>query len=388
MRTFLAIIALVGPFSLFFCGPTNHSRQNYALKKAGTLWLPADSSIAPQTSALFKFDENGREYLSYLNEANNEIIIFDLNRRKIQQRIKCDREGPNGVGRIGGFFYLNKDTIIINPIGVKKLYFINNRAEIFDRFDYTRTTDGKPTGAAHYSTTVVHTPLIRLGEQLYLTNFPDGNYSFLSQQVILDHPLGKVINIKTKQVDFTVVKYPDIWNKYKCSPTYSCIYDGMNFVYLLRYYDQILITADHLSIKTVKLSSKYFDQFRRVRIPPESIESNLWELVHSPCFLNIIYDQYRKFYYIFAYPGIETDPSMDVFRVWKDLPLFSVIILNNEFIKVGEQMMPSNTYNVKNFFVSREGLCISVNHPMNKYMDESRLTFDVFLPVADKGKSD
>jgi hypothetical protein len=353
------------------------------LKKYEQYTIPIDSSTLPQTKALFSFVENSKNFIGYLNK--NEILIFNLENRRLTKRILLEKEGVNGLGIVRGFWYLNKDSIFITSSGNKNIFLINDSGEVINKYAYAKTYNNETTGVTFYSRSNINTPLIKIGSKLYLTNYVLGNYNTLSQDDLSAYPVCVELNIETGESQFLPMKFPDdLWIKGKQEPSFARIFNGQEFIDSWRYYDKILVTRNHkdVSKKTVKSSS-----FDRLKPKPSFID--LFEyvkyLVESPAYLNIIYDEFNDLYYMFFYPGIEIEAGQDVMKLWDNLPVFSVIILNSQFEKVGEVEMPRNTYFIENYFVTEKGLHLSRNHPLNRDFDENFLSFDVFKP--EKGEN-
>ncbi len=88
----------------------------------------------------------------------------------------------------------------------------------------------------------------------------------------------------------------------------------------------------------------------------------------------IKYDPYRQMYYRFAFLPVEDPATQPTVLHGK----IAIIILDNNFQKVGEYVLP-NGYNHLMSFVGKAGLHIASR---TKYsQDENFLTFDIFVPV-------
>jgi hypothetical protein len=100
------------------------------------------------------------------------------------------------------------------------------------------------------------------------------------------------------------------------------------------------------------------------------------ETVLNPSYYSIIYDPYRNFYYRLA----RIPPTRDQWMSTKRrIGKITVIILDENFQKVGETEIDYKKYDVNGFFMSKEGLNF-VN--MEKYgQNEDELVFDAFVPV-------
>ncbi len=160
-------------------------------------------------------------------------------------------------------------------------------------------------------------------------------------------------------------------------PSYTRIFDGKRFIYLWRYYDQLLVSSDHNSVSLFPITSNYFDEFGK-HPPAEEMEGGLRKVVLSGGYFNIIFDRFREVYYIFAYHGREIDSRNTVEELMdmvKYPSQFSIVILNKDLTKVGEVLLEKNKYYMENFFVGREGLYLSLNHPLNPEFTDDLIQF-------------
>jgi hypothetical protein len=356
--------------------------DGYTLRKTESIKIPVDSSIVPKSKAIFYLEnEIDQNLIGFLNRGN-EIVIFDLDRLCVHKKIKLAREGAHGVGTVRGFWYHNLDSIFITSEGDKKIYLVNKSGEVIDRFPYHVTWDGMETGATFYSRSHINTPLVIKDSKIYLTNYLLGNYGMYDINKFENQRLCIEVDLKTKIVKLLPLTYPkgywDGVNYYE--PSFARVFDGKRFVYLWRYFDRILVTTDHFKGEYVPIQSKYIGRITKRPLPTDLTE-HMKRLLESGAFYNLIFDHFNEVYYIFVYPGIKVDSSVDLFRSWDNLPVFSVLILDHNFNRIGEILMPEKTYYLDNFFVGKKGLYLSRNNPDNPDFNENFLSFDVFQLV-------
>ncbi len=380
------IAVLMSMLALITCTQKKqHLASKYILQTTNEVILPIDEGTLPYTKAMFSFREGGIDYLGYLNQGRNEILIFDLDNQTVHKKISLEQEGENGVGSVRGFMYFTKDSIFITSNSDKRLYLVNDSGRVIDKFSYRKTSDDKDTGVAFYSRTNINTPLIKVGSKVYLTNYIPGNFANLTQQHLNKLSVCTELDLHSGDVNLLAMSFPDdYWSDgSRHEPSYARIFDGERFVYLWRYYDNLLVTTDHETIEKFPMSSYYFNKIAHKPLHND-LQLHIKHLLESPSFFNVIYDEYRKLYYVFAYPGIEVEKGEDVMKLWQFLPVFSVIIFDRDFQKIGETKMPKNTYHIENYFVTEKGLHISKSHPLNKDFNENSIKFDVFIPVIDE----
>jgi hypothetical protein len=357
------IVFLLVLLHVFSCSSVKENSGSVTLIKTESVKLPLDSGVVPQSKAIFYLEnEPDKNLVGYLNlktvssNAVNEIVVFDLDNACIHKRIQLDREGEDGVGKVRGFWFHNRDSIFITSLGDKKVYLVNDAGKVMDKFPYHVTTDGMETGAPFYSRSHINTPLVIIDSKIYLTNYLIGNYFYYDVIEFENQRLCLEIDMKTKAVKFMPLTCPkgywDETNHYE--PTCARVFDGKRFIYLWRYFDKILVTTDHVKGQYVPIQSKYIGRFTE-RSAPTDLTQHQKRLLESGAFYNLAYDHFNEVYYVFVYPGIEVDTSMDLMKTWDNLPVFSILILDKDFNIMDEILMPEKFYYLDNFLSRKKG---------------------------------
>jgi hypothetical protein len=92
----------------------------------------------------------------------------------------------------------------------------------------------------------------------------------------------------------------------------------------------------------------------------------------KPQYAGIWYDKYRKIYYRVA---LQKDDTIK--NAWSAQP-FSIIVLDNNFKKVGETKFPAKKYHYLGIMVGKEGLYLPLGNANNEEIDEENLVYDIF----------
>lgn len=213
---------------------------------------------------------------------------------------------------------------------------------------------------------------------MFLTNFLGGYYGGYTANDIAQYKAEISIDMNTNEVTLLPMSYPDdLWKSYNYSPAYSRIYANGMFVYLWRYYDYIYFTKDHNTYDSIKISSELFERF--IPLPKRSDMIDVFKfLVECPSFYTFDYDKYRNLYFIFCYPGKKIEVGDDLENLARDPSRISIIILDENFNKVAEKILPHGKYLINNFFISQSGLYISKNYEANNDFNEETLNFDLY----------
>ena len=179
--------------------------------------------------ALFPFtDETGKEYLTFQNQDQNEILFYDMNSRKLEFKVKPAYEGPNGVGQVLGYYVHTIDSIFLTISGTNEIVLVNRNAEIKDKINYERAEDG-PLLTDFCSRSSVYQPIIMIDKEMYIMS---GCNRWLEKD-----PISAVINMEDKTIHALPYYYPSFPgadNKAKragIEEHLSRCFDGKHFVY-------------------------------------------------------------------------------------------------------------------------------------------------------------
>jgi len=365
-------------FGLFFsCSGEKTNEQNiFTLTSTGHVKsFELDSDVKYNAFYLYTFSENnGREYLSFLNYQTNQILFYDLRTSKFLFKIELASEGPHGVVRPSGFYVKDFDNIYISSYAYEGLIKIDTVGHIVQKIPYGKTSEG-------YKVLPSYTP----SSHPYIAPvFIDGKM-FITQQGVErfhpvdDTPLSVVIDTVSDGIFGTPLTF-DILNDDEQESRdlrFSRIYDGTQFVYSFYVDEDVVVTpVDHLGFKTIKAKSRYISVATEVQKSGEQGPRSNLEVAR---YGDIVYDPYREVYYRFAYHYTELDSKKN----WRGSAVFgrkkfSVIILNKDFEVVGETLFPEAVYNSYVFFVHRDGLYISRDYQINYDQSEDYMTFELF----------
>jgi hypothetical protein len=148
--------------------------------------------------------------------------------------------------------------------------------------------------------------------------------------------------------------------------------DRGNYIYSFCMDENIYVTDFRGKEQKYKAQSKYVEDIPAMKEDADNDEDRVFYMTQY-AYRHIIYDSFRKVYYRFVlHPTDEASKDFDHAKP------FSIIILDENFKKVGETQIFKEKYAYTNFFVAPEGLYISKNHPENPEADEDYLSFDLF----------
>ena len=117
MKKIIWILLIV---SISSCSKTKESLP-FKILKGDVLKLPLDNDMFEYWRNIQVILNEGNDFIAITHFRNDHTLyIYDLNNKKLHKKITYELEGPNGIGKLFGFYYHNKDSIFItNRLGHK-----------------------------------------------------------------------------------------------------------------------------------------------------------------------------------------------------------------------------------------------------------------------------
>ncbi len=118
------------------CNSPSQSIKNTDLVAEDSICFPIDEHTYYASKSIFQFEENGHEYLSFLDaEYSQKINIYDIKNQKLIKTILLQKEGPNGMNVLSGCHPLNLNHFIITSWN-GTFSLVNDKGEIEKKFDF------------------------------------------------------------------------------------------------------------------------------------------------------------------------------------------------------------------------------------------------------------
>lgn len=378
MKSIYLLIVYVLFISLSCTDKTNHYMT--LSKVDHPLSFKLDRHTRNWTQALFIYqDKDGKEYLTFQNEGYNEILFYDLDTQNLQFKVTPQIAGNNGVGVVLGYHIHNLDSIFLTIAGLEEIPIINKEAIVIDKLACEMTSDSIPV-KQFYSTSSIYQPLIVNNNKLYI--IPGCN------RWGKENPMCISLDLKNKDVHRYPLNYPHFEgadNEAKRAGVeeyLSRCFNGKEFIYSFYYDEDIYITSiDQKTIQRKKVKSDYVN---KIVLPDDhnqtlDLQSSLKRSCESSNYGKLLYDKYRNVYYRIAYPETEIEKGVNCIELMQyGRKVFSVIILDKDFNKIGETLFPEYQYNADMIFIREDGVYISSSHPLNPNFNDDILSFQKF----------
>lgn len=377
------ILLLITFFTLFSCKSDKAANtDSYTLEASGQIKsFTLDSDVRYNPFYLYTFsDDQGKDYLSFLNYRTNQILFYDLKTSEFLFKTNLDAEGPNGVVLCSGFYIKDFDNIFVSSYAYPGLIKVDTARNIVQRIPFGTTDRGYKVIPSYTPSSHPYVPPILIDDKIYITQNAVDRF-----HPVADTPLTVMIDTVRKKCEGLPLTYSVLSEEelQANNPEFSRIYDGKNFIYSFHVAEDIITASvDHKEIKRIKVKSQYIDS---PTVKQEDGERGPQQNLELARYGDLLYDPYREVYYRFAYPKTMLDDNMRwMGKAVYGRKKFSVIILNKEFQVIGETLFPESIYNSYVFFVHKDGLYISRDYQMIYDQSEDYMTFELINLVEKK----
>jgi hypothetical protein len=369
----LFILALALAFS---CKPDKPTADlSWSLVPSGEKKIFSLDEKTSNVSIGLEYFEESKPLLFSADQNSNSLLVFDLEKQKLEKKITFERGGDQGV-RIGYFHIHSLDSIFIFPQMSPFIILTDTSGRIKKRLRYT-LSEGYPMIFPHNSY-YVSTPSVA-GKELVVKLRADGRITDFTQEKLDTVALLAAIDLETGVSRLLPYRFPkDYLSRGLKQLEYS----------LVSREDRIVVSfmGDHRIFTTTLDSGDWESReagsgFLEETMPTLSKDVdgrgfNEYFFAKSR-YESLIYDSYRKVYYRFAFPtvGVESDEQLSALR--SSPGAFVVMVLDEDLNVLTERKFEAGSYLPSNFFVGKKGLYLSVNHPDNPENREDLLAFEL-----------
>jgi hypothetical protein len=366
---YLVIVVLLSSCS---ANEINDYSVTLAPEPRNRIYFDLDSASIQNTTNIQLTILDGDSTLSLLNRAIPSIDYFSLESGTLKKRFSPFLEGPNGIGRLDGYYILNDTIYVLNRPAFKIHVLDTNKAIVWTYNLLNETEQIMPfisTGQ----------PLSFFNDSLFVVGLYDGDVINNRVQYFTKAKFG--ISIKKNSTEFapSSISYPKIYSLISNAAThFNDVYyyhlGGGSFVFSFPLTSEITV-FEKGAIKTydvkTRLSSKEFITIKNTENPIIELENYVDNISYSW----ITFDSFNDvFYRLVELPVPESnllDNSNRMKRYYRD---YGIQIIDRNFKIIGEYQIPKDQYSPsKMFFVTKKGLYIKIEDT-----DEKRIAFEHF----------
>ena len=370
----LSLLLLAGMI-LAACGRQNSQgrlgKQEYTMQEVAHKTFSLDDSTTQVLSYIHTFEEGDSLMLASYNGPIRNICIFDVKSGREVRKVNFQKEGPNALGNdVFGFLYHNPDSIFIYYSWGWKIALFDDKGIKKGEFSLrTLPTQGETSFA--------------WPEILPCTNLPIKKWN---DYLILQGQGGSLPDPNPQGLQTCVTAIFDLaHNDIRLANPYPEVYGGKGsiwqpFAYLVTPYDltpdgKMLLgfqADDSVRVYDMdtRCSKAYFAGYSKAeRVRPARSASPVdvgLSIVKQVQYAGIYYDRWNNLYYrLVALPTSDYDVNKEVFPARN----LAIVILDEDFQKVGEYEISEKTDRYNSVFVSPDGLHINVLSEDDDYME-------------------
>ena len=362
-----------------FCSCTDDKvNYSYTLLPTDTfLKYELDSDV--KMPLLVRTCMGDNDYLYFQNDIWPELLIYDIPSGSLIKRNRFEVEGKNAIqgGFLHGFMMTDCNHIFISGMANGYLYETDTTGCIKHEIRFSENRNGyRPLSCFKDNG-----KMELIDGKLYLPQ----SLNWQLGDNVMESPLMCNVDLESGNVEPLSMVFPQQLEK-ECfvrgQPTaiaaeYKYCFDGNNFVCSFSYLNELIIVDPmtcQVSYKSDK--SRYIS---KIGIPfSRNLDLNQFnkKFLESPSYGNILYDNENKVYYRIVYvpQDIENDMNM-ISLIHCGRKQFSIMIYDENFNVIGEDLFPEYTYNPRLCFVYKGSLYISTNHVMNPDYSDDILSF-------------
>ena len=380
MKLFILLISIF----LFSC--TDAEKYSQQLIKLDDWTVPLDTLTSNLSFGVRNVKINGKSYLGMYSRNLHAINLWNINSKKKEFTIQLKKDGEDGIYRLISFYIKGMDSVFVIPAHYKEMLLVDFSGHVKNKYVIEKKTgntndeniiDNIDFLSDNYSPILFVGNQVLIGTMSYKLSSLDPKFS--------QFPIGLTYDIKTNQINDKFMFYPENYVK----NTYSMFHDfyytdlDLNLKNLIVSFpvDEKIYLRDINGklIKEVEAKSDYLNiNFNSFKVVGQAASEKYF--LDNPSYNRILSDPYRKVYYRFALQKYEGKGNVPTLMMSSYMPL-SVIILNEQFEKIGETLLPADKHFILNAFVGKKGLYISNAHPNNPENDENKLSFTCYQLV-------
>jgi len=365
---------------LFSCNKKDYNEYEF-VPTGNIVTLRLDKSTRCFShNIVYNKSEDGKQILSLINNDKHCIEFYDWDTGMLTHSVNYEKEGPNGIVTLGGYFLKGQDSIFVftNGSDPGAFYLTNKNGEIINKYRVKNLSDKYPFDPLSPMSNINST-VAQLNDSIVLIPSSFSYYGVNNQEVMANLSLLAKANLVTGKFEPIPLYYPVFYNS-DDKPVYeffSFIENEGRYIFSFIYSNDIYYSDDLKTLHKVNVTSRYIGNKAFITNSNED-NWNMKKNINLPRYRSFYYDPKNKSYYRFFQPGEEWDQERDYFNQGLYPKRFSVIIMNRDFKVIGETLLPQDKYVASMSFMTENGLYISSSNINDPSCDEDYLKFELF----------
>ncbi|MAN87093.1 MAG: hypothetical protein CL555_09695 [Algoriphagus sp.] len=368
MRIFLILLC----FCLLGCSKNPSETPVIKLQASGEiLGIPIDSLTANISTGLVRYED----YLVNVNWNSNSLQFYDLSAEKLSREITFDQDGPNGIEFILGFHIQSLDSIFLFNQSGSVITLADTTGQIKNKIEYT-IPEGQ-TNAFVHNAYFGSAPRLK-GNQLWVKTHIPIQYSKITADLMQKSVMGYQINLEDGSTSLQGISYPEDYlaGGLKFYEP-SLVFQPDFTVYSLSGDHRIFKKSKNGILETFDGKSQYLDEsLPYFPINGERFETQKY-LTASSRYETLVYDEFRKVYYRFAYPTLAIENEEELLALRENPGPFVIQVFYVDLKLITESYFEGGIYFPNNHFITEKGLYLSANNPENPEAEEDAFRFEL-----------
>lgn len=376
MNNFFILIIIILSM-IFFNSCNNKNSQiinnNCILQESGEIIsFHVPDSIFPFASSITYQKEDTVDFLYFLSN-KNQILTYRLPSMKLYSITTLDYQGDNGVGKCNGLVPISDSLFLINSRSKKSLLYVDNKGRIAHTIDYSHIKTASP-------------PFTRQGLRCHFLNdkkilIPQSMSGFIfqkSKSEVNDYKIFLLYDPKDNSFFETGMTYPYIdepkitrdWN-------FSVTQNDDAFIISFNSYHDLFITKDFKNYERKHCESKNFYGIPGLSTNSQNPNEIIESIIKNCTYYDIIWDKYNNIYYrIYKIGNQKIESNTDIFELNKYPDKIGVMVLDENFNIIVDQLLTPSRFIPYNYFVSSKGLYMALG-PNCKDYDINSIQFEL-----------
>ncbi len=356
-------------FYLQGCTSSSKSGSDFdvSLQEAESLYIPLDSCTSQTTNYIQVIDDS---HIAFLNVPNYDICVYDIDQNETS-KIQLYKDGPDKVTGVDAFCIVSPDSVWLYSSWGRVVTRVNDKGEVLESHQVIEPVDSRYSVLPYPMTS---NPYV-VQESRHILHGMSG------PMVEGQRPAVTLIYDTESETVTEGNQYPAVYGSAKdLSRNWSV------FGYLLSAYDLMpsglfltsFAASDSLYVYNPEDNSQkaffagYSSPVKVHKGPNSSREAEFVNHIEYSQYGGVFYDAENDVYYRLLGLPLESYDKDDLRNEIRRKPI-AVIIIDGELNKIGETVLPQDSYNPSNTFVTSAGLHVNVES-----QDDDLMKFRVF----------